>query len=190
MDIHHCPRCDLRFVNTSELRHHFEVDHAADASVFERYRYRHRLDAEQARTILLVGNQTLGRDEVIEEVARRAADGARVVVLVPATHPDRHDPSSGAAGAGDQAEALARWRSTATVERLRAAGVEAEGEIGPEDPYAAICAVLLEQPVDEIVLSTLPPSSSRWLGADLPERLRRLTHHPVTVVTAEPAATG
>jgi hypothetical protein len=38
MDIHQCPRCELRFVNTSELRSHFEVDDVADAKVFERYR--------------------------------------------------------------------------------------------------------------------------------------------------------
>ena len=40
MDIHQCPRCELRFANTSELRHHFEFDHAADPRVFERFRYR------------------------------------------------------------------------------------------------------------------------------------------------------
>lgn len=178
MDIHHCPRCDLRFVHTSELRQHFEVDHAADASVFERYRYRHRLDAEQARTIMLVGNQTLDRESVLDEVIRRASDGARVLVVVPVTED------------GSQAEALARLRGAAAVDRLHAAGVEAEERIGVHDPYAAICAALLEQPIDEIVLSTLPATSSRWLRADLPERLRRMTSHPVTVVTAAAAITG
>lgn len=192
MDIHHCPRCDLRFVNTSELRHHFAVDHAADASVFEPYRYRNRLEAGPSRTILLVGNQTVGRDAVLEEVVRRAGDGARVLVLVPATHPERQEPASGdpATAAGTPADGLARWRLGAAVDRLRAAGVDADGRVGPEDPYAAICSVLLEQPIDEIVLSTLPASSSRWLEADLPERLRRLTGHPVTVVTAAAVATG
>lgn len=178
MDIHHCPRCDLRFVHASELRQHFEVDHTADAAVFERYRYRHRLPAGQPRTILLVGNQTLERDSVLDEVIQRAADGARVVVLVPVTDQ------------GDQAEALARLRATAAVHRLRAAGIDAEDKVGPHDPYAAIRAVLVERPIDEIVLSTLPASSSRWLRADLPGRLRRLTSHPVTVVTATAAVTG
>ncbi len=190
MDIHHCPRCELRFVNTSELRHHFATDHAGDASVFEPYRYRHRLGGGEARTILLVGNQTVTRDAVIEEVSRLAGSDAHVVVLVPATQPERQvvrDVPAGAASE-DHAEALARWRLGAAVERLRAAGVDADGRVGPEDPYAAICGVLLEHPVDEIVLSTLPPATSRWLDADLPDRLRRLTGHPVTVVTAAPIA--
>lgn len=188
MDIHHCPRCELRFVNTSELRHHFAVDHAGDDSVFEPYRYRHRLGSEATRTILLVGNQTVTGDAVLDEVARRAGADAHVVVLVPATRPERQVvrdvPVEGATE--EYGETLARWRLGAAVERLRAAGVDADGRVGPEDPYAAICGVLLEHPVDEIVLSTLPPATSRWLDADLPDRLRRLTGHPVTVVTAAP----
>lgn len=194
MDIHQCPRCELRFVNTSELRHHFEFDHAADASVFEPYRYRSRLTDEASRpTILLVGNQTLDRDVVIDEVARRAgAAGARVLVVVPATR-HRDEPRPGAVEADPSAElgvTLARLRMEGAVDRLRAIGVEADGELGDPDPYAAVCQALGGHDVDEIVLSTLPPSSSRWLSVDLPGRLRRHTRRPVTVLTAAPAARG
>lgn len=180
MDIHQCPRCELRFVHTSELRHHFEFDHAADPAVFERYRYRSSPAAER-RTILLVGNQTLDRDEVIEEVARRASESdARVIVLAPAT--------AGAPGADDRTgSSLARWRADAAVERLRAAGVaEVEGHAGSDDPFGAVCELLTAEHVDEIVLSTLPPASSRWLEADLPGRLRRHTRPALSVLTPAP----
>jgi hypothetical protein len=190
MDIHQCPRCELRFANTSELRHHFEFDHAADPSVFERYRYRSSAPGEPGRTVLLVGNQSLDREGLVEEVARRAG-GSRVLVLVPATPRseqvvDGHEPPSGEPGDAPGV-ALARWRLRTTVERLREAGLDADGEVGDEDPYTAICHVLGHEAVDEVLISTLPASSSRWLSVDLPGRLRRHSSRPVTVLT--PVAT-
>lgn len=183
MDVHQCPRCELRFVNTSELRHHFEFDHGADPRVFERYRYGPgTAGAGTAPTILLVGNQTLERDAVLDEVVTRARDGARVLVVVPATHAGE--------GAGDAGAGLARHRMQAAVDRLRAAGVAADGEVGDADPYTAVCRALAEHDVREILLSTLPPSSSRWLSVDLPGRVRRHTKRPVTVLTPAPAGTG
>lgn len=182
MDIHQCPRCELRFVNTSELRHHFEFDHAADPRVLERYRYRSAgADDAARRTILLVGNQTLERDAVLDEVVTRAADGAQVLVVVPATQ-QRPDDGEGTGAA------LARHRLQAALERLRSAGIDADGEVGDADPYAAVCHALGGHDIDEILLSTLPTSSSRWLRVDLPGRLRRHTARPVTVLT--PAAAG
>lgn len=181
MDVHQCPRCELRFVNTSELRHHFEFDHGADPRVFEPYRYRSGASTSgTAPVILLVGNETLERDAVLDEVVTRAREGGRVLVVVPATH-----AREGGAGTG-----LARHRMQAAVDRLRAAGVEADGEVGDADPYAAVCHALAEHDVQEILLSTLPPSSSRWLSVDLPGRVRRHTKRPVTVLTPAPAGTG
>lgn len=178
MDVHQCPRCELRFAHTSELRHHFEFDHAADPRVFEPYRYRSRTGAEEARrTILLVGNQTLERDAVLDEVTSRAGEGDRVFVVVPAT--DHGD---------EMGSALARVRLASVLERLRDAGVDADGEVGDADAYAAVCHALAQHDVAEVLLSTLPPSSSRWLRVDLPDRLRRHTARPVTVLT--PAAAG
>lgn len=192
MDIHHCPRCELRFVHTSELSSHFEVDHAGDPEVFERYRYRSSDSGGPTRTILLVGNQTLERDGLVDDVVSRIAEGERLLVLVPATHSGHHEqPRSAAPADGETTDevgvALARFRLRTTVDRFRAAGVDAVGEVGSADPYTAVRDALSHEDVDEILLSTLPPSSSRWLDVDLPGRLRRHTGRPVTVLT--PATT-
>lgn len=188
MDIHQCPRCELRFVHTSELRSHLEVDHAADPDVFRRYRYRPAARSGPTRTILLVGNQTLEREGLVDEVASRTTDGDRVLVLVPATHSGHHEQPRSAVpvheDTSDEAGvSLAHWRLRTTVDHLRAAGVDAEGEVGSANPYTAVCQTLSREHIDEILLSTLPPSSSRWLNVDLPGRLRRHTGKPVTVLT-------
>lgn len=46
-----------------------------------------------------------------------------------------------------------------------------------------------DRDIDEIVLSTLPPGTSRWLGLDIPNRLRGGVSVPVTVVNEGEAAT-
>ena len=193
MDTHHCPRCELRFSNTNELRQHFAVDHGGDAGTFERYRYRTGpANRSTVRTLLLVGNQTLEDERVLDEVAARAGEDARVLVVVPATHSahqgaGRRPPAADDVG-DDAGLAIARFRLGVAVDRLRAAGVQAEGRVGEADPYVAVTKVLAEEAVDEILVSTLPPSTSRWLGVDLPGRLRHKTGRPVDVLT--PAAAG
>lgn len=115
----------------------------------------------------------------------------RLRVLVPATPASHQDQTAAAAAPAHEAStddagvALARWRLRTTVEQMRAAGVDAAGEVGPADPYSAVCEVLSRERIDEIMLSTLPPSTSRWLNVDLPGRLRRQTGRPVTVLTPE-----
>jgi len=51
------------------------------------------------------------------------------------------------------------------------------------DPVDAAHDALRRVTVDEIILSTLPAGISRWLGQDVPSRLRGSVQVPVTVVT-------
>lgn len=199
VDIHHCPRCELRFTTVSELQDHFTIDHAADPDTFTRFRYpagrSARAAADQRRRILLVANQTLDAEHLVDRVVEAAA-GARVFVLVPATHSadlaaplaTRRPSSGGDADADDVGVALARWRLRTAVDRLRAAGVDAEGAIGHPDPFTAVVQLLDSARFDEILLSTLPPASSRWLQADLPARLERHCHLPVSTLVGVTAA--
>ncbi|MDO8365034.1 MAG: hypothetical protein Q7V88_19245 [Actinomycetota bacterium] len=68
------------------------------------------------------------------------------------------------------------------LERLRKGGLTITGELGPAPPMAAIATALDRQPYDEIVISTLPDTFSRWLRMDLPRRVTRKFHLPVTTV--------
>jgi hypothetical protein len=54
---------------------------------------------------------------------------------------------------------------------LREAGIEAVGEVGDPDPYTAAMDAILEFQPDEVVVSTLPATSSGWLRRDLVERI-------------------
>ena len=71
------------------------------------------------------------------------------------------------------------------LERLREMGAEADGEIGDRDPVMAVRDALRGREVDEVIVSTLPKGLSRWLGEDVPSRLRDSVKVPVTVVTQD-----
>jgi hypothetical protein len=133
------------------------------------------------RTILIVANETLASPTLANAVAERVADGAvRFHVVVPATPVGSHLLTWDE----DEAIAAAARRLEAVLQRLRALGAKADGEIGHRDPVIAVDDAMLDRRVDEIILSTLPESTSRWLRQDVPSRLRAAVSVPVEVVTA------
>ena len=78
---------------------------------------------------------------------------------------------------------LVRETSAALLTRLREMGAEADGEVGDRDPVMAVRDALRGREVDEVIVSTLPKGMSRWLGEDVPSRLRDAVQVVVTVVT-------
>ena len=72
------------------------------------------------------------------------------------------------------------------VDRLTAAGLEAEGSVGNPDPCVAVSEAWDPKRFDEIIVSTLPMKLSKWLHAGLPERIGRITGAPVTHVVSQP----
>ena len=81
----------------------------------------------------------------------------------------------------------ARTRLDAALARMEEAGLEnVEGSVGDPDPVVAVMDVWDPMKFDEIIVSTLPTGSSRWLGLDLPHRLEKLTSVPVRHVVSTP----
>jgi hypothetical protein len=133
------------------------------------------------RSYLVVGNQTLDSPELAEAVADRLATGpAAFHIVVPATPVQR-----GLTWDEDEARVAAQTRLADAIERLRSAGAIVSGEIGHRDPVVATEDALRGREVDEVLLSTLPPGISRWLGQDVPSRLKGSILVPVTVVTTQ-----
>ena len=132
------------------------------------------------RSYLVVGNQTLASPELetaIRDVVSTGSTDFHVVVPV-------EPAQKGFTWDEGEARAAARDRLDAFIRKLESMGAEASGEIGSRDPIEAVHDALRSHPADEIILSTLPPGISRWLGQDVPTRLRGSVLVPVTVVTA------
>ena len=55
---------------------------------------------------------------------------------------------------------------------LRGAGIDAHGQVVHPDPYTAARHVVIDERVDEIIVSTFPGERSGWLRRDLLERLK------------------
>ena len=83
-------------------------------------------------------------------------------------------------GAYKIARTMAGARLQHELERLREAGVEADGEVVEPTPLEAIRKIANREEVDEVIVSTLPRRLSRWIAMDLPRRIRRATSLPVT----------
>lgn len=126
--------------------------------------------------ILVVANRTLGGDHLLDLLRERLkAEQCSIHVLVPAS-PDPHEWAS--TERDELAAASARMQ--AALDRFRALGCEVTGEVGDIRPVDAVGDVLRREPFDEVVVSTLPPGPSRWLGADIISRLERAVEVPVT----------
>ena len=118
---------------------------------------------------LVVANQTLGGTALAKVITERAKmEAVTFHVVVPATEPaDEHPPAAGTASENAQRRLLE------ALERLKAAGVEATGEVGAADPMQAIGDALKAQSHTGLIISTLPAGVSRWLHIDQPHRAAR-----------------
>jgi hypothetical protein len=121
-------------------------------------------------SLLVVANVTAESGELLASLRGRAAEGACRFTLVM--------PASGAA---------ARTRLDGALERMREAGLaNVDGSVGDPDPVVAVMEIWDPMKFDEVIVSTLPTGSSRWLGLDLPHRLEKLTSVPVRHVVSQP----
>lgn len=126
-------------------------------------------------SVLVVANVTATSPELVAALSERAQrDPCRFTLVVPAPLP----------GTDGREEAHRMLEDKLT--RLREEGIEVEGAIGDHDPLAAATDAYDPKRFDEIVISTLPTGTSKWLQVDLPHRVERATGVPVMHVVAQP----
>jgi GABA permease len=126
------------------------------------------------RSVLVLANITAASDELLEALRRKSeAEPATFTLIIPASPLGEER----AAAAAKLQEAL---------DRLHAAGLEADGSVGDCDPLVAVTEAWDPKRYDEIVVSTLPMKFSKWLAASLPARIGKMTDAPVTHVVSQP----
>jgi hypothetical protein len=133
------------------------------------------------RTVLVVANETIGGLPLLEALRRHAAEAeTRFVLCVPQTQ-----PRAGYVVYDDSVFDAAQTRVDLAVGFLQSEGVNAVGEVGDPDPYAATMDAVREYDPDAIIISTYPESRSGWLRRDLIERIRAASRLPVEHVVTD-----
>lgn len=130
-----------------------------------------------SRTILVIGNETLGGRELLEAIRERADADTRFILCVP-----QNRPRAGLVIYDDAVFDAAQVRVDLALEVIRDMGVRGIGEVGDPDPFTATLDAVREYRPQEIIISTYPATRSGWLRRDLIERVRDATGVPVTHV--------
>jgi hypothetical protein len=133
------------------------------------------------RTVLVVANETIGGRPLINAVRKYAAEEeSRFVLCVPQTR-----PRAGYVIYDDAVFDAAQIRVDLAVGFVRSEGMNAVGEVGDPDPYAAAMDAVREYDPDAIIISTYPAARSGWLRRDLIDRVRDASGLPVEHVVAD-----
>lgn len=136
------------------------------------------------KTILVVANQTIGGAKLFQRIHDKVGEAggdARLIACVP-----RNRPKYGNVIYDDAVYDAAQIRIDLARQVLRAQGVpNVIGEVGDPDPYSATMDAVAEYHPDEIIISTLPATSSGWLRRDLIERVQHASGLPVEHIVVD-----
>ena len=141
-----------------------------------------RRSAEGERRILVIANETVAGRTLLDEIRTRSA-GVREEVLV--VTPALNSPLRHWASDEDRARAEAQQRLSASLTRLREAGIDAKGEVGDAEPLQAMEDALRLFGADEIIISTHPEGRSHWLERGIVEGARARFAVPITHVVVD-----
>ena len=131
--------------------------------------------------VLVLANQTIGGKALLDAVHDRHAEGdARFFVVVPQNKPDH-----GNVIYDEAVRDAAQVRIDLALAFMREEGFEGYGEVGDTDPFNAAMDAIAEHAIDEVIVSTLPSTSSGWMRRDLPERIGEASGLPVNHVVTD-----
>jgi hypothetical protein len=133
-------------------------------------------EAEGPANVLVIANETVVGDALLERIRERASRGGASFLIVS----PQSDPAQ-------SAHPDAERRLRRALSELRAAGIEAHGQVSHPDPYTAAMQAIEDERIDEVIVSTFEPTQSSWLRKDVVERLRNDANVPVehVVIAAE-----
>ena len=124
---------------------------------------------------LVAANVTASSEELSQRLKELAHEGPRrFIAVVPQDH------------VHGGAVAEARERLDKLLNSLHEDGIVAAGMIGDPDPYTAIMNAVQYFHISEIVISTLPAASSKWMADKLVERVQSATNKPVEHIESQP----
>ena len=131
--------------------------------------------------VLVLANETIGGKNLLDAVRERAAQGdARFHVVVPQTR-----PKHGNVIYDEAVRDSAQVRVDLALAFMREEGISGRGEVGDGDPLNAAHDVIADRGISEIIVSTLPESTSGWMRRDLIEALENDTGLPVKHVVVD-----
>ncbi len=141
-----------------------------------------RHESGTEKRILVVANETvIGRE--LHDCIRSKTEGIDEKVLV--VSPALNSPLRRWVSDEDGARLQAQARLESSLAALKAAGIDASGEIGDGDPLQAIEDALRTFGPDEVIISTHPEGRSHWLERGIVAEARQRFAVPVTHVVVD-----
>jgi hypothetical protein len=137
--------------------------------------------------VLILANETIGGQALLDAIKERAqqGDSPGFHVCVPTIR-----PPYGNVIYDDAVRDSAQVRVDLALSFMEQEGIRGTGEVGDQDPFNAATDALAVHPCDEIIVSTLPPTESKWLRRDLIGKLQADTGLPVRHVIVDLARDG